>query len=91
MGNANEGSSMTQISAAARGNPAPVTQIDHARAGAVTAAMRIVAEKEGRDPEFIRGGRGGRAHRHPREHPPCEPVARGRGRRPAHEGERELG
>ena len=56
MGNANEGSSMTQISAAARGNPAPVTQIDHARAGAVTAAMRIVAEKEGRDPEFIREG-----------------------------------
>lgn len=56
MGNANEGSSMTQISAAPRGNPAPVTQIDHARAGTVTPAMRIVAEKEGRDPEFIREG-----------------------------------
>ena len=56
MGNANEGSSMTQISAATRGNPAPVTQIDHARAGAVTPAMRAVAEKEGRDPEFIREG-----------------------------------
>lgn len=56
MGNANEGSSMTQISAAARGNPAPVTQIDHARAGTVTPAMRTVAEKEGRDPEFIREG-----------------------------------
>ena len=59
MGNANEGSSMTQISAATRGNPAPVTQIDHARAGAVTPAMRAVAEKEGRDPEFIREGVGG--------------------------------
>ncbi|WP_455779733.1 phosphomethylpyrimidine synthase ThiC, partial [Gordonibacter pamelaeae] len=47
---------MTQISAAARGNPAPVTQIDHARAGTVTPAMRTVAEKEGRDPEFIREG-----------------------------------
>ena len=56
MGNANEGSSMTQISAAARGNPALVTQIDHARAGTVTPAMRTVAEKEGRDPEFIREG-----------------------------------
>lgn len=42
MGNANEGSSMTQI--------------DSARAGTVTREMRIVAEKEGRDPDFIREG-----------------------------------
>ena len=47
---------MTQISAASRGNPAPITQIDHARAGTITPAMRAVAEKEGRDPEFIREG-----------------------------------
>lgn len=33
---------------------APVTQIDRARAGDITREMRIVAEKEGRDPEFIR-------------------------------------
>ncbi len=32
----------------------PITQIDYARAGTVTPQMRIVAEKEGRDPEFIR-------------------------------------
>ena len=42
MGNANEGSSMTQI--------------DAARAGTITREMAIVAEKEGRDPEFIREG-----------------------------------
>lgn len=42
MGNANEGSSMTQI--------------DSARAGIVTEEMAIVAEKEGRDPDFIREG-----------------------------------
>ncbi len=47
---------MTQISAASRGNPALITQIDHARAGTITPAMRAVAEKEGRDPEFIREG-----------------------------------
>ena len=48
MGNANEGSSMTQISAAARGNPASVTQIDYARAGHRDAGqMRTVAAKEG--------------------------------------------
>lgn len=40
MGNANEGSSMTQI--------------DSARAGIVTEEMAIVAQKEGRDPDFIR-------------------------------------
>ena len=39
MGNANEGSSMTQI--------------DAARAGTITREMAIVAEKEGRDPEFL--------------------------------------
>ena len=42
MGNATEGSSMTQI--------------DAARAGTITREMAIVAEKEGRDPEFIREG-----------------------------------
>lgn len=56
MGNANEGSSMTQISAAPQGQPEPVTQIDCARAGIVTPAMRAVAKKEGRDPEFVREG-----------------------------------
>lgn len=35
---------------------APITQIDFARAGTITDAMRIVAEKEGRDAEFIREG-----------------------------------
>lgn len=34
----------------------PVTQIDFARAGVVTPQMAEVARKEGRDPEFIRGG-----------------------------------
>ncbi len=34
----------------------PVTQIDFARAGAVTPQMAEVARKEGRDPEFIRAG-----------------------------------
>ena len=33
-----------------------MTQIDSARAGIVTPQMKIVAEKEGRDPEFIREG-----------------------------------
>lgn len=33
-----------------------VTQIDFARAGVVTNAMRAVAEREGHDPEFIRAG-----------------------------------
>ena len=33
-----------------------ITQIDFARAGEITPAMRIVAEKEGRTPEFIREG-----------------------------------
>ncbi len=33
-----------------------VTQLDYARAGIVTDAMRAVAEREGRDPEFIRAG-----------------------------------
>ena len=33
-----------------------VTQIDFARAGIVTPAMRIVAEKEQRDPDEIRAG-----------------------------------
>lgn len=33
-----------------------ITQIDFARAGEITPAMRIVAEKEGRAPEFIREG-----------------------------------
>ena len=42
MGNANEGSSMTQI--------------DAARAGTITKEMQIVAEKEGREPDFIRAG-----------------------------------
>ena len=42
MGNAIEGSSMTQS--------------DAARAGTITREMAIVAEKEGRDPEFIREG-----------------------------------
>lgn len=42
MGNANEGSSMTQI--------------DAARAGTITKEMQIVAEKEDREPDFIRAG-----------------------------------
>ena len=33
-----------------------ITQIDYARAGRITEAMRIVALKEGRTPEFIRDG-----------------------------------
>ena len=33
-----------------------VTQLDFARAGVITPAMRAVAEREGRDPEFIRAG-----------------------------------
>lgn len=33
-----------------------ITQIDYARAGQITPAMRVVAEKEGRSPEFIREG-----------------------------------
>lgn len=33
-----------------------MTQIDSARAGVITPQMRIVAEHEGRDPEFIREG-----------------------------------
>lgn len=33
-----------------------MTQIDAARAGTVTREMQIVAEKEGRDPEFVRAG-----------------------------------
>ena len=33
-----------------------VTQLDFARAGVITPAMRVVAEREGRDPEFIRAG-----------------------------------
>lgn len=33
-----------------------VTQIDYARAGVVTPQMQLVAEKEGRTPEFIREG-----------------------------------
>lgn len=53
MGNANEGSLMTQSHC----TPAsPITQIDRARAGIVTSEMEIVAAKEGRDPEFVREG-----------------------------------
>ena len=33
-----------------------MTQLDAARAGIITPAMEIVAQKEGRDPEFIRAG-----------------------------------
>ena len=33
-----------------------ITQIDFARAGQITPAMRVVAEKEGRSAEFIREG-----------------------------------
>ena len=33
-----------------------MTQMDAARAGIITPAMEIVAQKEGRDPEFIRAG-----------------------------------
>ena len=33
-----------------------ITQIDFARAGQITPAMRVVAEKEGRGAEFIREG-----------------------------------
>ena len=33
-----------------------VTQLDFARAGIITDAMRTVAEREHRDPEFIRAG-----------------------------------
>lgn len=35
-------------------SPNLITQIDYARAGIVTPQMKTVAEKEGRDPEFIR-------------------------------------
>ena len=63
MGNANEGSSMTHheaLRAAAPAAPPPtartVTQIDAARAGTVTREMEIVAQKEDRDPEFVREG-----------------------------------
>ena len=44
---------MTDRSAAPH---AAITQIDHARAGAVTPQMRAVAAAEGRSPEFIREG-----------------------------------
>ncbi len=69
MGNANEGSSMTNHETPQAGTPAAaspaggadgagrtVTQIDAARAGASTRQMEIVAQKEGRDPEAIRAG-----------------------------------
>ena len=42
------------VVASNRPGGAPVTQIDFARAGVITEAMRIVASKEGRDPEQIR-------------------------------------
>ena len=42
------------VGASNRPGGAPVTQIDFARAGVITEAMRIVASKEGRDPEQIR-------------------------------------
>ena len=42
----------TESISAARQNL--VTQMDYARAGIVTPAMRTVAEQEGRDPEYIR-------------------------------------
>ena len=63
MGNANEGSSMTHHEASRAAAPAAppptvrtVTQIDAARAGTVTREMEIVAQKEDRDPEFVREG-----------------------------------
>ncbi len=52
MGNANEGSLMNDI----KDTRTPVTQIDFARAGIITNYMEMVAQKEGRDPEFIREG-----------------------------------
>lgn len=41
---------------APRGEKGLVTQLDYARAGQVTSEMRVVAEAERRDPEFIRAG-----------------------------------
>ncbi len=52
MGNANEGS--MRMNAPNTANL--VTQLDYARAGVITDAMRAVAEREHRDPEFIRAG-----------------------------------
>lgn len=64
MGNANEGSMrmdapQTATTASGTGGEAAhklVTQMDFARAGVITDAMRAVAEAEHRDPEFIRAG-----------------------------------
>lgn len=59
VGNANEGSLMerspstSSCSASSSGSP-PVTQIDFARAGIVTKAMRRVAEAEGCSQELVR-------------------------------------
>lgn len=44
----------SSVSSAASAQRRPVTQIDFARAGIVTPAMRAVAEKERRDPEAVR-------------------------------------
>ena len=52
MGNANEGSMRMDAST----DRNLITQLDYARAGVVTDAMRAVAEREHRDPEFIRAG-----------------------------------
>ena len=64
MGNANEGSMrmdapQTATTASSTGGETAhklVTQMDFARAGVITDAMRAVAEAEHRDPEFIRAG-----------------------------------
>ena len=64
MGNANEGSMrmdapQTATTASGTGGETGhklVTQMDFARAGVITDAMRAVAEAEHRDPEFIRAG-----------------------------------
>ena len=64
MGNANEGSMrmdapQTATTASGTGGETAhklVTQMDFARAGVITDAMRAVAESEHRDPEFIRAG-----------------------------------
>ena len=71
MGNANEGSRIMDApqnpavtNASTEGSTVPtrpdgspcVTQLDFARAGVITPAMRAVAEREHRDPEFIRAG-----------------------------------
>lgn len=48
--------------------PKLVTQIDFARAGQITPQMKEVAEREHRDPEYIRERVADGPHRHSRQH-----------------------